>query len=99
MTNLPSLNPKMIAKLGEDIYRQKYQSEYEAHHLGKFVAINVRNQQATLGESPYEALEQAKAADPQGLFHLIRVGFSSAFQITHAYEYGNSGSGPDWIFR
>jgi hypothetical protein len=98
MTTPPSLNPKVIAKLGEDIYKQKYQAEYEASHHGKFVAINVRSADAAIGDTPEEAFEKAKAADASGLFHLIRVGFPSAFQASHAYESENGKSNSDWIF-
>jgi len=96
MTHLPSLNPRAIAQLGEEIYKQKYQAEYEAKHFGKFVAINVRSQDATIGETPDEALENARANDPQALFHLIRVGFPSAFQASYSQDDGKAGS--DWIF-
>ncbi len=102
MTTPPSLNPKLIAKLGEDIYKQKYQAEYEKTQQGKFVAINVRSGTATLGDTSDAALEQAKTADPHGLFHLIRVGFPSAFQVSYAFdqlEQDNNGKpGSDWIF-
>jgi len=98
MTNPPSLNPKVIAKLGEDIYKQKYQADYEKTHHGKFVAINVRSSAATIGDSPETALEQAKASDPQGLFHLIRVGFPSAFQVSYAFDGDHGKSCTDWIF-
>jgi hypothetical protein len=94
----PSLNPKVIARLGEEIYSHKYKAEYEVAHWGKFVAINVRTGSATIGETPEEALEHAKAADPHGLFHLVRAGFPSAFTASYAFDQSNGKSGSDWIF-
>lgn len=83
-------DPKSIAKLGEDIYRQKYQAQYETNHRGKFVAINVRTEDATLADTPDEAVERGRAADSQhGMLHLIRVGFVSAFRIKYAAAYTN----------
>jgi len=88
-------NPKMIAEAGEKIYREKFQKNFETNHAGEFVAINVNNGEAILGSTPEAALEKARAQDPQGVFHLIRVGFPSAFQISHARS---ESSDPDWIF-
>ena len=98
MTTPPSLNPKLIAKLGEDIYKQKYQAEYEAKYRGKFVAINVRTSLAILGDSPEDALGKAKTQDQHGLFHLIRVGFPSAFTVSSAFDQNNGKPNIDWIF-
>ena len=55
---------KSIAKLGEDIYRQKYQAQYETVHVGKFVAINVQTESATVAATPDESIERARAATP-----------------------------------
>jgi len=92
--NPTPLTPKAIAERGEQIYRLKYQADFEANHHGKFVAVNVNTQAATLGATPDEALENAHSADPKGMFHLIRVGFPSAFQIS----YAASDSRIDWLF-
>ena len=87
-------NPKAIAKAGEEIYNS-LRAELEENHIGKFVAINVKTSTYHLGDTPEEALQEAKKADPQGLFHLIRVGFSGAFQISYALQNTDS----DWLFR
>ena len=79
---LQSLNPEAVAKAGEAIYQEMYRENYEQNHRGMFVAINVNTKAATLGETAGEALQKAKEADPQGVFHLIRVGFSGAFQLS-----------------
>ena len=90
---IPS-NPKEIAETGEKIYNEKYRAQYEAEHLGKFVAINIRSGHATLAETSEEALQMAKAADPSGLFHLIRVGSPGAFRVSYA-QHGDN----DWLYR
>src|ERR1039458_10859101 len=86
-------NPKSIADAGERIY-QELKTQLESEHAGQFIAINVASAQYQVGDSPEEALEAAKAADPKGLFHLIRVGFPGAFQISYAIR----APGPDWLF-
>jgi len=88
-------NPRAIAEAGERIYREKYQADFEANHSGKFAAINVEKETASLGETPEGAFEVARKADPSGVFHLIRVGYAGAFQMSYQYRHGAE----DWLFR
>ena len=93
--NTPQLsNPKIIAERGEQIYRDKYQANYEGNHHGKFVAIDVTTEQSYLGDTPEVALDTAKRASPAGLFHVIQVGFSAAFRVSYS-----SNATADWIFQ
>ncbi len=87
-------NPKAVAEAGERIYREKFQKEYEKVYLGKFVAINVQKESAHVGDSAEEALRVAREADDKGIFHLMRVGFPSAFQLAHLHPHADK----DWIF-
>lgn len=87
-------NPNAIAEAGEEIY-SALRAELEATQHGKFVAINIESKKFYLGDSPEEALQTAKAAEPQGVFHLIRVGFAGAFRIGHAIQRSNS----NWLFQ
>jgi hypothetical protein len=87
-------NPKEIAEAGERIYDEKYRAQYEAEHMGKFVAININSGHATLADTPEEALREAKAADPSGLLHLIRVGSAGAFRVSYT-QHGDN----DWLYR
>jgi hypothetical protein len=45
-----------LLTLGEAIYREMYQQDYEQNQPGKFVAINIRTKTATLGSTASEAL-------------------------------------------
>jgi hypothetical protein len=80
-------NPKAISEVGEKIYNRLYKAEYEQAHDGKFVAINILDDSATLGSTATEALSAARAKYPKGLFHLIRVGHISAFEVGLAYRH------------
>jgi hypothetical protein len=98
MDATPSLsNPKAVAQAGEKIYSEKYKEEYETKYFGKFVAINIKTQTPTLGDSAEESLENAKRAEPDGVFHLMRFGFAGAFQVSYSYSYQNADN--DWVFR
>ena len=85
-------NPKSIAEAGERFY-DALREDLEANHKGRFVAINVATGSYYLGDGAEEALESARKAEPQGYFHLIRIGFPGAFQISHAFQRSSS----DWL--
>jgi hypothetical protein len=80
-------DPKAISDAGKRIYDRLYRAEYEKSRLGTFVAINVLDESATPGITATEALGSAKAKSPKGLFHLIRVGHSGAFEVGLAYRH------------
>ena len=88
-------NPKIVAESGERIYTEKFKAEYERLYHGKFVAVDVDSEEAAIADSAYEALEQAKQSHPDGVFHLIRVGFKGAFEAGLAHQNAAS----DWLFR
>lgn len=91
---VPFNNPKAIADAGERIYREKFQAAFEPEHSGEYVAINVVTETASLGKTPEQAFEAARASDMDGVFHLIRVGFPGAFQISYQGRHGTQ----DWLF-
>jgi hypothetical protein len=103
---IPFNNPKAIADAGERIYREKIQLEsgvpsngpprpsFESEHLGEYVVINVVAETVFLGATPEEAFNTARKADENGVFHLIRVGYPGAFQMS--YQHGHDTQ--DWLF-
>lgn len=90
----PLNNPKAIAEAGERIYQEKFRTKMEASNTGKFLAINVVAETASLGDTPEQAFEAARASDPGGVFHLVRIGYAGAFQMSYQYRHGAS----DWLF-
>ncbi len=89
----PITNPKVLAEVGERIYRERYQRDYEEKYRGKFVAINVETEKTYIGDTPEEAFQSARKDSPEGLFHLIRIGYTGVFRAGHA------SANADWIFR
>jgi hypothetical protein len=90
----PFSNPRAMAKAGERIYASKFKEELERNHFGKFAAINVSKKTVEIGETSEEAISKAVAKEPGGIFHLIRIGSSGAYQVSYSYRE----AGPDWIF-
>ncbi|MGH9732967.1 MAG: hypothetical protein ACRD8A_00065 [Candidatus Acidiferrales bacterium] len=68
-----------IAQRGESIYRERYEREFVEKFPGKFVAIDVRTEEATVSNSAEDAVRVALEKDSEGFFHLIRVGRPAAF--------------------
>ena len=76
-------SPKEIAERGEKIYAEKFKLQYEREYQGKFVAIDLTTETAFVGDTPEGVLDEARKASPNGIFHLIQVGFSSAFRVSY----------------
>jgi hypothetical protein len=91
----PFSNPKVIADTGERIYQERYRKQLEQQFVGKYVAINVRTETATVGQTPEEALELALDKEKGGLFHLIRIGFPGVYSAGYVPSNGLQ----DRIFR
>jgi hypothetical protein len=75
-----------ITAKGSDIYDRRYRTEFERLHNGEFAAIDIESEAAYLADLPENALAKARAAAPDGLFYLVRVGSSGAFKssrLTH----------------
>jgi len=89
-----ALSPQIIANKGEALYKNKFQSEYEAKYTGKFVAIDVASEEASVADSPEDAIAAAQKKNPDGLFHLVKVGSPGVYRL--GYTQGNY---RDWIFR
>jgi hypothetical protein len=87
------LSPKEIAAIGQQIYHDTLAAEYEPEHTGKYLAINVATYEAIMDATPEGAIMRAKQSDPDGLFHLVRIGHSGVFQVGHSRA-----THPSWIF-
>lgn len=86
--------PNKIVQEANRIYKENFQEDFERNHKGKYAAIDVRTGRAYLDSSSDGALQKARKDAPHGVFHLIRVGFRSAFKAT-----GFSGRHDNWIWN
>lgn len=87
-------NPKEIAERGDRIYNEKYRAEYETKYLGKFVAIDVLAEEAFIADTSSQALETARQRNPNGTFHLVKVGSAGAFRVSYSIN-----EQLDWLFQ
>lgn len=77
-----SLDPSAIIAAGEEIYRRYYQEEYEKEHRNEYAAIEIKTEQAYLGEFPEVAIKKAKESSPEGVFFLVHIGWPTAFRTS-----------------
>lgn len=73
-----------IAQQGNAIYEEHYKQKFESDHQGKFVAIDIIDGVAYLGEFAEDAIQEGREKAPYGVFHLIRIGHPGVFRISHA---------------
>lgn len=75
-------SPERIADAGEQIYEERYKAQLEPGRHGHFIAIDVTSGIGYVAEYPEQALQDARAAAPNGIFHLIRIGARGAFRVS-----------------
>lgn len=92
LKNLSSM--QRIAQTGEKIYAEKYKDKLEGERPGHFAAIDVLSGEVYVAEFPELAIEKARAAAPNGVFHLIRIGSPGAFKSSRIGVNTNVGAWP-----
>jgi hypothetical protein len=84
MSSLPesseTLNEDVVER-GQSTYRESLASMLEPSHLGEFVAVEPDSGQYFLGRTASAALIAARAAMPNSLFYLTRVGRETAHTV------------------
>ena len=78
-----------LVERGRNAYRERLASILEPSHLGEFVAVEPDSGQYFLGSTASAALVAARAAMPNNLFYLTRVGRETAHNVGgHASRIG-----------
>jgi hypothetical protein len=80
-------NPQAIAEAGSKIYKDKYKAEFEEKYAGQYAAINVLDGSATVDLTAFSTLMKARKEHPTGLFHLIRIGHTGAFEVGFSHRH------------
>lgn len=88
------LNPKASAARGEEIYRTKFERDFEVNFMGQFAVIDVKGEQGYRGDTGQDAYDNARRHSAKGPFHLIKVGVAGAYKLRRRIN-GDS----DRIFR
>ena len=75
-------NSQDIAARGLAIYERRYRAEFEPKWSGRYAAIDVKSEKAFVEDFPELALRKARAALPDSMFYLVRIGSRGAFKIS-----------------
>jgi hypothetical protein len=70
-----------LARQGEDLYERRLRQQLEATHWGQFVAIEPISGDFFVTRKLGEAFEAARAAHPDRLVYVRRVGYPVAVEI------------------
>lgn len=75
------LSAAEIARLGQAIYDQRLKALLEPAHNGQFVSIHIVNGDYFVNASEVDAILAARAAYPDEVFYMVRVGSPTALRI------------------
>lgn len=83
----PQLSSQEITEKGERIYNEQLKTELEPGNIGKYVVIEVLTGKYFVAETADEAVTLGRKELPEGIFHLIKIGSSSAFSLGSRFLY------------
>ena len=78
-----------IAAKAQQIYEENFKTEYEDKYPGHYVAVDITSEKAFPHETSAGALQNARDAEPHGLFYVLRVGVKDAFKTTRKANQSN----------
>jgi|GEM_PF-270769 len=70
---LKNADIRQIAEQGDRIY-QKIKGSFEPEQNGKFLAIDVKSENYYVADASSEAVEMARAAHPDTVFYVVKIG-------------------------
>lgn len=76
-----SAETKSVIDRAKQIYVNQLQSDLEAQHMDRFVAIEPESGEFFLGDTFDEAVKSARTKYPTRISHTIRIGHRAAFHI------------------
>ena len=73
-----------IAREGSLIY-EAIRANYENDHKGEFLAIEIESKKEYLASTSAEAMVQARAAHPNKVFYVVKIGSDAAETMAHLF--------------
>ena len=80
VTKPPDFSLDKFVERAKQIYKERYQMEFEKLYKNKYVAIEVDSGDYFIGDSEMEAYHKASARYPGKFFHLIWIGHKAAYK-------------------
>lgn len=73
--------PQEIAQQGERLYQERFRVDYEKKYPGKYLALDITSEEAILADTPEGALAAAEKKNPQGFFHIVKIGSPGVYRV------------------
>ncbi len=70
-----------IVERGQLLYEQRIRHEVESESEGKFLVLDVESGLFEIDASDLEAMQRARAANPEAALYVVRIGFPTAYRI------------------
>ena len=73
-----------IVREGVLVY-ESVKNKYETSNRGEFLAIEIESKQEYLGKTSADAMAAARAAHPNKVFYVVKIGFDAAETLAHLF--------------
>lgn len=70
-----------IERIGEEIYRRDIRPKVMPRHKGKFLVLDIETGDYELDADDLAPEKRLRARRPEGVFHVIRVGFKTPYTL------------------
>ncbi len=77
----PRFPTEEIVRRGQLLYEQRIRHETEAGSKGKFLVVDIETGQYEIDASDLEAMQRARAANPDAALYVMRIGFPTAYRL------------------
>jgi len=78
---LKRLSASAIVKRGEALYTKLHKKRLERAARGQFAVIDITSGEIAVAPTAIEAMDQAEAAAPKGVFYLLRIGYAATYRL------------------
>ncbi len=77
----PRFTTEEIVERGQLLYEQRIRHEVESESEGKFLVLDVESGLFEIDASDLEAMQRARAANPDAALYVVRIGFPTAYRL------------------
>ncbi len=77
----PRFTTEEIVQRGQLLYEQRIRHEMESESAGKFLVLDVETGRYEIDASDLEAMQRARAANPDAALYVVRIGFPTAYRL------------------
>ncbi len=77
----PRFTSEEIVQRGQSLYEERIQHEVDAESVGKFLVLDIETGHYEIDSSDLQAMQRARAANPDAALYVIRIGFPTAYRL------------------